>query len=101
MNKYFKLLAEHLASQPMEFHDWNADGILEFLFCCYTEDHPLENDAVRKCYEKLESFFDELPNDASNQLFRNIMELCNSYEQAAFIEGMRIGVHLEREIHSE
>lgn len=28
MNKYFQLLAEHLASQPMEFHDWNADSMM-------------------------------------------------------------------------
>lgn len=100
MNKYVKLLADHLASQPIEFHDWNADSILEFLFCCYTEDHPLENDAVCNCYEKLEPFFERSPIGDSNQLFRHIAELCNACEQAAFIEGMRVGIHLVIEIHS-
>lgn len=100
MNKYIKLLAEHLASQPMEFHDWNADSLLEFLFCCYTEDHPLDNEAIHRCYEKLEPLFEGLPRDASNQLFQNIAAVCIAYEQIAFTEGLRVGAALEREIVS-
>jgi len=97
MNNYIQMLADHLASQPMEFHDWDADSLLDFLFCCYTEDHPLDNEAVRRCYEKMEPIFEGLLREDSNQLFQNIAELCIAYERAAFTEGLRIGVALERE----
>lgn len=100
MNKYIQLLCDHLSSQPMEFHDWNADSLLDFLFCYYTEDHPLDNEAVRRCYERMEPVFEGLPREDSNQLFQSIAELCIAYEQTAFIEGLRIGVALERELNS-
>jgi len=101
LNKYIQLLHDHLASQPIEFHDWDADSLLEFLFCCYTEDHPLDNEAIRRCYKNMEPLFEGLPRDASNQLFRNIAELCNAYEQAAFTEGLRVGAAIEKEILSD
>lgn len=101
MNKYIQLLRDHLASQPIEFHDWNTDSLLEFLFCCYTEDHPLDNEAIHRCYEKLEPLFEGLPRDASNQLFQNIAAVCIEYELAAFTEGLRLGAALEQELHSE
>lgn len=101
MNKYIRLLRERLASQPIEFHDWDAENMLEFLFCCYTEDHPLDNEAIRRCYKKMEPLFEGLPRDASNELFQNIAAICIAYEQIAFIEGLRVGAALEREIVSE
>lgn len=101
MNKYLVQLSEHLASQPVEFHNWEADSILSFLYCCFAEDHPMENDRIRGCYEKLEPAFEGLPREISNQLFRNIADLCVEYELAAFIEGLRIGVALERELQAE
>lgn len=99
MKKYIQMLADHLSSQPMEFHDWDTDSLLDFLFCCYTEDHPLDNEAVRRCYEKMEWVFEGLPREDSNQLFQNIAELCIAYEQEAFTEGLRVGVAMERELN--
>lgn len=98
MNKYIQLLHDQLTSQPMKFYDWNAESILEFLFCCYIEDHPLDNDAIRRCYEKIEPFFESLPRNASNELFQDIAAVCIAYEQAAFIEGVRVGVVLQEEL---
>ena len=54
MYRYIQMLADRLASQQLEFHDWDANSLLEFLFCCYTEDDPLDSEKVRRCYEKLE-----------------------------------------------
>lgn len=48
MNKYLEQLSDHLVSRPMEFNDWDADSILSFLYCCYAEDHPLENEKIRQ-----------------------------------------------------
>lgn len=101
MNKYLAQLSKHLAAQKMEFHDWDADSLLEFLFCCYTEDHPLDNEKIQHCYEKMEPVFEGLPRDLSNQLFANIAAVCIEYELAAFIEGLHIGVALERELQAE
>lgn len=101
MNKYIQLLCDYLSSQPMEFHDWDADSLLDFLFCCYTEDHPLDSDEIYCCYEKLEPIFEGLLREDSNQLFQNIAELCIACERAAFIEGLRVGVALEKEINSD
>lgn len=101
MKNYLQLLADHLSSQPMEFHDWNADSLLDFLFCCYTEDHPLDNKTIRRCYERMEPVFEGLPREDSNRLFQNIAELCIEYERVAFMEGLRIDVALEREINSD
>lgn len=99
MNKYLQLLRDHLAAQPIGFNDYDADSMLDFLFCCYTEDHPLDNEKIRQCYEKLEPVFDSLPNNLSNHLFQNIAAVCIEFELAAFSEGLRVGAALERELN--
>ena len=50
--------------------------------------------------KKLGPILDGLPLEDSNELFRNITELCAASEQAAFEEGVKVGVALEREIHT-
>ena len=74
--------------------------MLEFLFLCYTEDYPLDTDEVRQCPKKLGPLLDGLPLENSNELFRNITELCAASERAAFEEGVKVGAALEREIHT-
>lgn len=100
MNEYIKQLSNHLASQPIDFHDWKVNSMLEFLFCCYTEDHPLDNDKILRCCKKMEPVFVGLPRNMSNHLFANIAEVCIEYEIAAFTEGLRVGVALGREFGS-
>ena len=50
--------------------------------------------------KKLGPILDGLPLEDSNELFRNITELCAAFEQGAFEEGVRVGAVLEREIHT-
>ena len=84
MNKYLRKLCEELASQPLEFRDWDTDSMLGFLTFCYTEDHLLDSAAVRRYYEKLDPVFEGLALEDSNELFFHISELCSAYELAAF-----------------
>ena len=100
MNKYLRKLCEDLASQPLGCRDWDTDSMLSFLYFCYTEDHPLDSAAVRRCLKKLWPILDGLPPEDSNELFRNIAELCAASEQAAFEEGVKAGAALRREIYT-
>ena len=100
MNRYIQRLTDHLVSRPSAFRDWDTDSMLGFLYFCYTEDHPLDTDEVRQCLKKLGPILDGLPLEDSNELFRNITELCAASEQAAFEEGVKVGAALEREIHT-
>ena len=98
MNPYLRMLSDELTTQPLEFRDWDTNSMLEFLFLCYTEDHPLDSEAVFRCWRKLGPVFDGLPMGESNELFSNVSELCTAYEILAFTEGVKVGAALEWEI---
>lgn len=100
MNPYIKRLKSEL-EQNRFYHDGQVcESILELLWECYSYSNPIGDADVQKYEAILAPVFEQLPFDASNKLFMTVCELCNAYQHAAFLEGVRIGWRLTNELEA-
>ena len=74
------------------------ESILDFLFYCYSATAPVDDGRILQSEQALTPVFEALPIDFSDSLFDRISDLCLSYQRAAFLEGLRTGYHLHREL---
>lgn len=76
----------------------NTPPLLELLYTGYTEYQPIDNECIRGGFEKLRSYYQHMSDQEFDDLFSQISDLCCAHEYAAFLAGIRVGVHLAKEL---
>lgn len=98
MNPYIQKLNQYLREHPFDPGQRNADGVLNYLVTCYLDDTPVSSDRIKEIQNKMEPYYENVPFETSNRLFALVYDLCSAYEDAAFREGLLVGLHLQKEI---
>lgn len=94
MNPYMAQLKKELTDYTAKCGSDRAVSILDTLWYCYSSANPIDDGKIRQSEEVLAPVFEELSVDSSNALFDLITDLLNTYQRAAFLEGMQVGVQL-------
>jgi len=68
--------------------------ILEILWDHYYQTSPIRSEQVRQVEDKLAPAFEALSFEDSNDAFCLLYGLVESYQHAAFLEGIRVGLQL-------
>ncbi len=68
--------------------------ILEILWDHYYQTTPIRSEQVRQVEDKLAPAFEVLSFEASNDAFALLYDLVESYQHAAFIEGIQVGLQI-------
>lgn len=89
MNHYMKKILPHLMAG-------HFDGALldEQLYNCYRELHPCDTEAILRDFAALDHILRKLPLKEHDKVWDLTCRLCGGHEQAAFLEGLRTGIHL-------
>ena len=74
------------------------ESILEGLWYDYSCRNPVDDGQIRAAEVKLSPVFAELSLESSDSLFDLIVEVLNAHQRAAYLEGLRTGVHLLSEL---
>lgn len=90
MDKYMECVRKFLAEHTPDYGYPDAHSLLEHIWCSYTQSNSVENEKIKKLFAELE----DLALDQSEKMFDKIVELCEEYEHAAFLEGLHVGVRL-------
>ncbi len=77
--------------------DKHQQSILDDLWLKYSETRPV-NKEVDLQETRLRPVFQELSLESSDILSGLLVDLCTAYQHAAFLEGIRIGFHLQDEL---
>ena len=88
----------YLKDNPFLSKQKDVQSILDYLALCYLEEHPITSDKIKTIQEEIAPYFEDTPFEASNHLFQLVYGLCSAYEDAAFREGFKVGLHLFHEI---
>ena len=88
----------YLKKNPFLSKQKDVQSILDYLASCYLEEHPIASDQIKTIQEEMALYFEETPFETSNHLFQLVYGLCGAYEEAAFREGFKVGLHLFHEI---
>ena len=98
MNTYTQKLLTAIAAYESKCGITEPDSILEALWYDYSCQNPVDDGQIKAAEEKLSPVFAALSLENSDQLFDVIVELLNAHQRAAYLEGLRTGVHLLQEL---
>lgn len=98
MNPHTQKLLTAIAAYEAKCGIDIPESVLEALWYDYSCATPVDDGQVRSAEAKLSPVFAELSLEASEGLFDLIVELLNVHQRAAYLKGLRTGVHLIQEL---
>lgn len=97
MNECVEILKRHIAENPPNYGS-DAHSILEILFSYYHECNNTDTDAVKAAFEDLYQRMHGMPLREMDRIVDAVCTLCREDEKAGFLEGVKVGVILEKEL---
>ena len=77
----------------------NAESILEVLFDAYNESSGFDNVAIKADFEELYRLMNGKPLKEIDDIIYAVCTLCRDHEKAGFIEGVKVGMSLAKELY--
>ena len=100
MNPYTQKLLNSIADYEAKCGVCPSSSVLDALWYEYSSQNPMDDGRLRQAEANLSPVFAELSVEASDRLSDQIVDLLNAYQRAAYLEGLRTGAHLIRELGS-
>ncbi|MBQ5607720.1 MAG: hypothetical protein IIU86_01695 [Oscillospiraceae bacterium] len=98
MDNVAKRLVSYMDKHPINLGDTDCETVLDQLYQAYAESHESDPPEIRDGFKELEDFLCNLPLEDNNAVFNLCCRLCSAYEHKAFIDGIRYGAHLMKEL---
>ena len=90
-----KKLATHQPNYP-----GNAESILEVLFEAYNESSGFDNAVIKADFEELYRLMNGKLLKEIDEIIYAVCTLCRDHEKAGFVEGIKVGTSLTKEINN-
>jgi hypothetical protein len=90
---------DNVAKRPINLGDTDCETVLDQLYQAYQESHESDPPEIGEGFKALEEYLCSLPLEDNNTVFNLCCQLCTAYEHKAFINGLRYGVQLMKELH--
>ena len=97
VNEYVRILKRHVAENPPNYGN-DAQSILEMLFSYYHECNNTDTDAVMAAFEDLYRRMHGMPLREIDRIVDAICTLCREHGKSGFVEGVKVGLCLGREL---
>ena len=98
MEKFMTALQSKVDTLQPNYTD-NAESILEVLFDAYNESSGFDNAAIKSDFEELYRLMNGKPLKEIDEIIYVVCTLCRDHEKAGFIEGVKVGMSLEKELN--
>ena len=98
MNPYIQQVNRQLQEYRQQCGAAEEPSVLALLWENYVGSNPMSDSDIRQTLEGLKSIHEALSIHDSDRLNDLVLELSYNYEWAAFLEGIRIGAHLQEEL---
>ena len=97
MDEFMDALQSKLDTLQPNYSD-NAENILEVLFDAYNESSGFDNTTIKADFDELYRLMNGKPLKEIDEIIYAVCTLCRDHEQAAFIEGVKVGIYLAQEL---
>ena len=94
MNEFMIALQTHLTTQQS-----TNQNLLDLLFDAYNDTTGMDNEAIKADFEKLYQLMNGKPLQEIDEIIYAVCTLCRDHEKAGFVEGVRIGVNMMKELN--
>ena len=97
MNEYIDTLKQYMSEHPPNYGR-DAHTILEMLYCYYHECNNADSDAVKAAFEDLYQRMQGMTLREMDRIVDAVCTLCREHEKAGFVEGVKVGIVIEKEL---
>ena len=98
MDEFMDALQSKLDTLQPNYPD-NAESILEVLFDVYNESSGFDNAAIKADFEELYQLMHGKPLKEIDEIIYAVCTLCRDHEKEGFIEGIKVGMSLARDLN--
>lgn len=83
---------------PFDPGDPDCKTVLDQLYEAYFQSHESDPLEIRENFHQFDICLDSLPLENNNDVFTLVCRLCSAYEHKAFIDGLKYGAYLIKEV---
>ena len=98
MDEFMTALQSKLDTLQPNYPD-NAENILEVLFDAYNESSGFDSAAIKADFEELYRMMNGKSLREIDEIIYAVCTLCRDHEKAGFIEGVKVGTSLTKELN--
>ena len=98
MDNIAQRLKSYIEAHPFDPGDSDCETVLDQLYQAYAESHESDPPEISYGLKEPEEFLCTLPLDDNNAVFNLWCRLCSAYERKAFLDGLKYGATLIREL---
>ena len=95
MNEYLTALQTHLTTQKP-----TNQNLLDLLYDAYNDTTGMDNEAIKADFERLYQLMNGKPLQEIDEIIYAVCTLCRDHEKAGFVEGVKVGMSLVRELNN-
>ena len=98
MNTFIETLKAHIEQNPPNYGD--GESILTLLYEAYSDINKMDNDAIKKDFGELYKMMNGMTLTQMDAIMDLVCTLCRDHERTGFIEGIKVGIQLKKELVS-
>ena len=98
MKTISETLKEYIDKHPFDPGDSDCATVLDQIYQAYAESHESDPPKIRDGFKELDALLEQLSLDDNNAVWNLCCQLCTAYERKAFLDGLKYGAHLIREL---
>ena len=91
-------LRAYIDTHPFDPGNSECETVLDQLYEAYFQSHESDPLEIREFFHQLDIYLDSLPLENNNDVFTLVCRLCSAYEHKAFIDGLKYGAYLIKEL---
>ena len=99
MEEFMNALQSKLDALQPNYPD-NAESVLEVLFDTYNESSVFDNAAIKADFEELYRLMNGKNLKEIDEIIYAVCTLCRDHEKEGFIEGVKVGLSLAKELNT-
>ena len=94
-----QLFRKQLMEHPLDAQNTDLCSVLELLYTAYAETQTDDPEEVKQAYQRLDDLLQDVSLDLNNAVFSLVCQIQCTGEERAFLDGIRIGAHLVKELY--
>lgn len=98
MDEFMDAMQSKLDTLQPNYPD-NAESVLEVLFDAYNESSGFDNVVIKADFEELYRLMNGKSLKEIDEIIYAVCTLCRNLEKAGFIEGVKVGISLVKELN--
>ena len=96
MKNFFDVLNQYISENQPNFGD--GESVLTMLYEAYSECNRLDDAQIKDDFHELYQLMNGMELRDMDKIIYPVCKLCRDHERSGFIEGIRIGVRLSKEL---